>query len=120
MHDQMELVHRDVEELPVPRDAAHEQALQRGRRRAERLKSGERHDVEASDRAVLEPGAQVVREGLHFRELRHGPSVPLSGSNRFHRLPLADPQGIMAPCRIGRAEPGRCSSTRAATGGPSG
>ncbi len=62
----------DVEELPVPGDAVDDQPVEGGQRRVEGLQRAERRDVDAHDRTVGEPTAQVQREAFDLGELGHG------------------------------------------------
>jgi hypothetical protein len=77
----------DVEELPVPRDVVDEHPVQRRQRRVERLERAERGDVDADDRPVLEPGAQVEGEGLDLGKLGHAVSLGTRERKRARQSP---------------------------------
>ena len=49
--------------------------LQRGQRRVEGLQRAERRDVDAGDRAAVQPAAQVERQAFDFGQLGHGASL---------------------------------------------
>jgi hypothetical protein len=65
----------DVEELAVSCHVVHERAVQRRQRGVEGLQRAEGGDVDARDRPVLEPGAQVEGEGLDLGKLGHAASI---------------------------------------------
>ena len=68
---QVQAVHVQVEELPVPARPGHGQPAERGHRRVVRLQGADRGDVDPGHHAPDGALAQHVGEGLHLRQLGH-------------------------------------------------
>ena len=72
VHDEVEPVELDVEELPVPPGTRDEASGERGQRRVEGLERGHAREVDPGDGARERVRAQVLGEGLHLGQLGHG------------------------------------------------
>jgi hypothetical protein len=91
MDHQVQPVHIEIEELPVPRDPRHGQPAQRRDRRVVRLQRGDREHVHARDHMADHVLPQEPGQRLHLRQLRHASSINEATDNRIPQLTAPNP-----------------------------
>ena len=82
-------------------DAVDGRALERLRRRVERLEHAERRELDRRDGEAVRPLGEEVDERLHLRQLRHGAQSVIRSRRRTARTRglLVGRDGLARPCR---------------------